>query len=143
MKQAQAAPHARATAGFGPPDAPGVGSVVRVGTDSFGEGGEEAREQRVGRRVEAEGGCAVGKEVEVLGAAYGAAVHRLDVDQARLAQPLEVQPHRVRMEAEPFRKILRGEGIDGARELAVHGEARLVAERLQHRQLIGRSGHCA
>jgi hypothetical protein len=93
--------------------------------------------------IEPERGRAVGEEVEVLGAPHRAAVHRFDVDESGFAQPLEVQPDGVRVEAEPLRQILGGERGGGARELAVHGEARLVAEGLQYRELVRRSGHCA
>ena len=72
-----------------------------------------------------------------------AAMHRLDVDQAGLAQPLEMEPHGVRVQAEPLGEVLGGQRRGGAGELAVHGEARLVAERLEHSELVGRSGHCA
>ena len=143
LECAQAAPRARAATGIGAPDAPGVGGVVGVRTDAFGQRGEQPREEDVRRWVEAQRGRAVGEEVEVLRTANRPAVYRLDVDETGLAQPLEVQTDGVGVESEPLGEILGREGGGGARELAVHREARLVAEGLQHRELVGRSGHCA
>src|SRR5262245_29919812 len=98
LEGAQATARARATTGIGAPHAPGVGSIARVGTDALGERGEQAGEEHVRRWIEAERGRAVGEEVEVLGTPDGAAVHRFDVDESGLAQPLEVEPDGVRVE---------------------------------------------
>ncbi len=116
-------------------------AAADVGADPLGEGGEQAREQRVRGRVEPERRRAVGEEVEVLWATDGAAVDRLHVDETRLTEPLEVEPDRVRVQPEPVGEVLGRQCGSGARQLAVHREARLVAERLQYRELVGLPGH--
>jgi hypothetical protein len=92
----------------------------------------------VGRRVEAQTGRAGREEVEVLRPADGAAVDGLDVDQARLAEPLEVQANGVGVEAETVGEVLGRQRLRRRRELLVHGVPRLVAERLQHREQLHR-----
>jgi hypothetical protein len=114
----------------------GVGGVVGVGTDALGHCGQEAGEQRVRGRVEAEAGCAVGQEVEVLRAPDRAAVHGLDVDEPGFAQALEVQAYGVGVEVEPVGEVVRGERPGGGGDRPVELEARLVAERLEDRQLV-------
>ena len=89
------------------PDPAGLGGVVGVGADPLGQRGEQAGEQRVRRRVEPEPGRTGAQEVEVLGPADGAAVDGLDVDQADLAQPLEVQAHGVGVDAEALGEVRR------------------------------------
>ena len=93
-------------------------------------------EQRVAGRVETETGRARRQRVDVLGPADGAPVHGLDVDEAGFAQPLEVQPHGVGVQAEAVGELGRGERGGGARELLIHGESRLVAEGFQDRQQV-------
>jgi hypothetical protein len=100
------------------------------------ERGEEAGEQGMGRRVEAEPGGAGGEEVEVLRAADGAAVHRFDVDQSGIAEAVEVEPHGVRVQPEAVGEVLGGHRRGGPGELLVHGVAGLVAQRLEHGELI-------
>ena len=71
----------------------------------------------------------------MLGPADGAAVDGLDVDQARLAEALEVEAHGVGVEAEAVGELRAPTaGAVERRELPVHGEAGLVAERLEHRE---------
>ena len=106
VERLHAAAGAGAAAGLGAPRAAGVGGVIGVGADPLGQRGEQAGEQRVRGRVEAEARAPGGEEVEVLGAADGAAVDGLDLDQARLAQAVEVQPDGVGVEAEPIGELL-------------------------------------
>ena len=80
-------------------------------------------------------GRAGGEEVEVLGPADGAAVDGLDVDQAGLAQPLEVQPDGVGVQAEALGEVLGREGGGRAGQLLVHRVAGLVAQGLEDREL--------
>src|SRR6266545_2087881 len=80
VERPQAAAGAGALAGFGAPCVTGVGGVLGIGTDAFGEGGEQAGEQRVRRGVETEPGRAVGEEVQVLGTPDSGAV---DADSSR------------------------------------------------------------
>ena len=79
----------------------------------------------------------------MLGPPDRAPVHRLDVDQAGLAQPLEVEADGVGVEAEPLGEVLGREGRGRAGQLPVHRVPRLVAQRLQHRELVGLTGHRA
>ena len=97
---------------------------------------EQPGEQGVGGRVEPEARCTGAEEIEVLGPPDGPAVDGLDVDQADLAQAFQVQTHGVGVDAESFRQLRRREGGGGAGELLVHRVAGLVAERLEHRQLM-------
>ncbi len=94
-------------------------------------------------RIEPEGGRARGEEIEVLGAPDRPSSDRLDIDEARLAEPLEVETDGIGVQREPLGQILRGQRRRGAGELPVHGEARLVSERLQHGELVGLGGHRA
>ena len=71
----------------------------------------------------------------MLGPPDRAAVHGLDVDQAGLAQPLEVQPHGVGVEAEALGEVLGRQRGGRAGQLPVHRVAGLVAEGLEHREL--------
>ncbi len=143
LERVQAALRACTPSGVGTPDPAGVGSVGGVGTDALRERGEQPGEQRVGRRVEPQRRRAGGEEIEVLRTSDRAASHRLDVDEAGLTEPLEVQSHRVGVEPEPLGKILRRERRGRACELPVHREAGLVAERLQNGELVGLTGHRA
>ena len=120
------------------PDPTGLGGVVGVGADPLGQCGEQAGEQRVRGRVEPEPGRAGAQEVEVLGTAHGAPVDRLDVDQADLAQPLEVQAHGVGVDAEALGEVRADSAAVERASSSVHRVAGLVAERLQHRELVGR-----
>ena len=72
------------------------------------------------------------EEVEVLGPPDGAPVDRLDVDQADLAEPLEVQPHGVGVDARGARRgrWRRAAAVERG-QLLVHRVAGLVAEGLQ------------
>ncbi len=65
----------------------------------------------------------------------GAAVDGLDVDQTDLAEPLEVEPHGVGVDAEPLGEIGRRERGGRARQLLVHRVAGLVAQGLEHGEL--------
>ena len=76
-----------------------------------------------------------GERVEVLGPTDRAAVDRLDVDQARLPQPLEVQADGVGVQAERIGEVLGGERRGRGGQLAVHREARLVAQGLEDLEL--------
>ena len=120
-----------------PQTRPVVGGVGGVGADALGQRGEQPGEQRVRGRVEAEPGRAGGEEVEVLGPADGAAVDGLDVDEAGLAEALEVEAHGVGVQPEARR---RGPGPTAAAveraSSSVHGVAGLVAEGLEHRELV-------
>ena len=77
----------------------------------------------------------------MLGPTDRAAVHRLDVDEAGLAEPVEVEAHGVGVEPEALGEVLGRQGRGGPGELPVHGVAGLVAERLEHRELVGLTGH--
>ena len=131
----QAAAGPRALAGLDAPRVPGVGGVVGIGADALGQRGEQAGEQRVGRRVEPEPGRAGGEEVEVLRPPDRAAVDRLDVDQPGLAQPLEVQPDGVGVQAEAVGELLGRERRGRRGQLPVHRVTGLVAQCLQHREV--------
>ncbi len=111
------------------------GRVLGVGAHPLGHRGEEPGEQRVGRRVEAEARGARRERVEVLGPTDGPAVDRLDVDEARLAQALQVEAHGVGVQAERVGEVLGGERRRRCGQLAVHREARLVAQGLQDLEL--------
>ena len=126
MRRPASAPHTR----------PVSAASSGVGADALRERGEQAGEQRVRGRVETERGRARREEIEVLGPPDGAAVHRLDVDEAGLPEALEVEAHGVGVEPEPLGEILRRERGGGAGELAVHRVPRLVAERLEHCELV-------
>ena len=76
----------------------------------------------------------------MLGPPDRAPPHRLDVDEAGLAEPLEVEADGVGVERQPLGQVLRRQGGGGAGQLPVHGESRLVSERFQHRELVGRVG---
>ena len=109
---------------LGTPHPAGVGGIGGVGADALGERGQQPGEQGVRRRVEPEGGRARGEEVEVLGTPDRATAHRLDIDQARFAEPLEVEADGVRVEREPLGEILRGQRRGRA------GELRYMAKRV-------------
>ena len=121
---------------FDAPRAADLGGFLAVGADPLGERGEQSGQQRVARRVETEPGRAGRERVDVGGPADGAAVHRLDVDEAGLAQAVEVQADGVGVQAERVGELVRGAAARRAGELAIHREARLVAERLEHRQQV-------
>jgi hypothetical protein len=87
------------------------------------------------RRVESEGRRARRQRVEVLGPADGAAVHRLGLHEPRLAEPVEVEPHGVGVQAQAVGELLGRERTGGGGQLAVHRVPRLVAKGLQHRQI--------
>ncbi len=71
----------------------------------------------------------------MLGPPHRPAVDRLDVDQADLAQPLEVEAHGVGVDAEALGEI-RGRQRGGrAGQLLVHRVAGLVAQGLEDREL--------
>ena len=136
LERTQAAAGAGAGPRLGAPDPTGGGGVVGIGADPLGHRREQAGEESVGGRVESEAGSAGAQEVEVLGPADRPAVDRLDVDQADLAQALQVQAHGVGVDAEALCQLRRRERGGGAGELLVHRVAGLVAERLEHRQLM-------
>ena len=106
LQRPQAAARPGALARLDPPGVAGVGGVVGIGADALGERGQQAGEQRVGRRVEAEAGRAGGEEVAVLRTTDGAAVDGLDVDQSDLAQAVEVQADGVRVQPEAVGELL-------------------------------------
>ena len=114
---------------------PGVGGIVGVGSDPFGEGGEETGEEGVRRRVEPEAGGSRGEEVEVLGATDGAPVHGFGVDEAGVAEALEVEPHGVGVHAETLGEVRGGQCRRRRRQLAVDGVSGLVGECLEHPQV--------
>ena len=120
---------------------PVVGGVVGVGADPLGQRGEQPGEQRVGRRVEAERRAR--RRRGSRGAGAGRPCPRwigLDVDQAGFAQALEVEAHGVGVQAERVGEILARRAASVERgQLAVHRVARLVAERLEHRELVHRA----
>ena len=72
----------------------------------------------------------------MLRTADGAPVHGLDVDESGLAQPFEVQAHRVGVQAQPLGQFGRRQRPGRARELLIHREAGLVAECFQDRQQV-------
>ena len=72
----------------------------------------------------------------MLGPPDGAAVHGLDVDQAGLAEPLEVQADGVGVEPEALGEVLGRQGGGGAGQLPVHRVAGLVAQCLEHGELV-------
>ena len=98
FQRPHAAPAPGAPTGVAAPVAADLGGVDGVGTDVLGQRREQPGEQRVRGGVEAEPGSAGGKEVEVLGPTDSAPVDRLDVDETSLAEPLEVEPHGVRVQ---------------------------------------------
>ena len=67
----------------------------------------------------------------MLGAPDGAPVDRLDVHQAGLAEPFEVEADRVRVQAERVGEFLGRQGRGRGGQLAVHRVARLVAQGLE------------
>lgn len=60
----------------------------------------------------------------------------IDVDQAGFAEAVEVQPDRIRVEPEAVSEVLGRHGRGGAGELLVHCVPSLVAQRLEHRELV-------
>src|SRR6266540_2667262 len=118
LERTQTAARAGTTTRFDTPGAARVGGVVGLGTDTLGERGQQPGEQCVRGRVEAEPGCPRCEEVEVLRATDGAAVHGLDVDEAGVPEPLEVEADRVGVDAERVGEVLRRERRRGAGELA-------------------------
>jgi hypothetical protein len=72
----------------------------------------------------------------VLGPSDRAAVDGLDIDEAGIAQPVEVQAHRVGVQPEAVGEILGRHGRCRPGEFLVHGVAGLVAQRLEHRELV-------
>jgi ATP-binding protein involved in chromosome partitioning len=135
LECAQAAARAGTPPGLGPPRAARIGGVFGIGADALREGGEQCGEQRVRRRIESHARSTVGEEVEVLGTADGATVGGLDVDDADVAQALEVEAHGVGVDPEPIGEILSRQGPGGGGELPVDGVTRLVGKRLENRQL--------
>ena len=136
LQRPEAAAGPGAGARLGAPDPTGGGGVVGVGADPLRHRREQPGQEGVGRRVEPEPGRARAQEVEVLRPAHGAAVDRLDVDQPRLAEPLEVEAHRVGVDPQALGEVGRRERGGRTRELLVHGVAGLVAQRLEHRELV-------
>src|SRR4051794_25780532 len=130
-----AAPRARAASELGAPLLADLGGVLGARADVLGERAEQAGQQGVGGRVEPQRRCAGRERVEVLRAAHGPPVHRLGLDEPRLAQPVEVETHRVGMEAEAVGEVLGGQRLRRRGELAVHRVPRLVAQRLEHGQI--------
>ena len=121
-----------------PPRVAGGRRVVGVGADPLGERGEEAGEQRVAGRVETETGRARCEGIDVLGTPDRAAVHGLDLDEAGFAQSLEVETHRVGVDAETVGQLARRQRGGRAGELLVHRKTRFIAQRFQDRQQV----HC-
>ena len=72
----------------------------------------------------------------MLRAPDGAPVDRLGVDEAGLAEAIEVEPHGVGVDAERVGEVLGRQRGGRAGELLVHRVPGLVAERLQHRELV-------
>ena len=120
-----------ASAGLGPPHEAGVGRVVGVGPEALGHRREQAGEQRVGGRIEAEPGGARRQEVVVLGPPDGAPVDGLGLDETGLAEPLEVEPDGVRVQAERIGEFLGRQGRGRGGQLAVHRVPGLVAQGLE------------
>jgi hypothetical protein len=121
-----------APAGIRAPRAPDRRRFIGVGADALGERGEQSREQRVARRIEAEARCAGRERVDVLRTADGAAAYRFDFDQAGFSQLLEVQPDRVGVDAQAIGELVRAERVRRRRQLPIHRVAGLVAEGLEH-----------
>ena len=127
---------ARPAAGVGAPFTPDAGGVGRLRADVLGERSEQTGEQRVGRRVEAEARRSRGEEVQMLRASDGPAVYRFHVDQAGVPQAIQVEADRVGMKAEAIGEILCRHRCGRARQLFVHGVPGLVAQRLEHCELV-------
>ncbi len=125
-----------ALGGLAAPRPAGLLGVGGVGAEPLGHRGEEAGEDGVGRRIEVEARCPAGERVDVLRAPDGATVHRLHVDEARLAHALEVHAHRVRVEPEALGQLGGAKGPGRAGQLAIQQIARLVTERLEHRETV-------
>ncbi len=123
-------------AGVAAPVVADPGGVGTFGADVLRQRREQPGEQRVGGRVEAEPWGAGSQEVEVLGPADGAAVHRLDVDEPGVAEAVEVEPHGVRVQPEAVGEVLGRHGRSRPGELLVHGVAGLVTQCFEHRELI-------
>ena len=97
--------------------------------------GEQAGQQRVRRRVEPEAGSTRREEVAVLGTADRPAVDCLGVDEARIAETVEVEADRVGVQPEAVGELLGRERRGRRRQLAVHRVAGLVTQGLQHREI--------
>src|SRR3989440_1604173 len=141
VERPHAAAGAGALAGLGAPGVAGIGSVVGIGADPLGEARQQTGEQRVRRGYEAEAGRAVGEEIEMLGATDGAAMDGLGLDQARVAQAIEVQAHGVGVEPEPIGELSRRQRRRRRSQLPVHRVPGLVPQRLEDRELIGPACH--
>ena len=96
----------RRPASLAPRRARSRSASAAVGTDALGQRGEQAGEQRVRGGSKPRPGAPAASEVDVLRPADGAAVHGLDVDEAGLAQALEVQAHGVGVQAEAVGELL-------------------------------------
>ena len=70
----------------------------------------------------------------MLGPTDGAPVDGFDVDQAGLAEAVEVEAHGVGVDAERLGEVLGRQRRGGARQLLVHRVAGVVAEGLEHLQ---------
>jgi hypothetical protein len=112
-----------------------------AGPDPLGQRAEQTGQHGVGIGVVAHGRRTGREEVEVLRATDGAAVHGFDVDEARLAEPVEVEPDGVGVDAERLGKILRRQSRGRPGELLIHGVPGLVAQRLEHCELVDGFGH--
>ena len=109
-----------------------VRAAVASAPDGLGERGEQAGEEHVRGRVEPEAGRTGRERVAVLRTADGAAVDDLDVDEARVLQPLEVQPHGVGVQVERVGEVAGAARRGRSGQLPVERVAGLVAEGLQH-----------
>jgi hypothetical protein len=85
----------------------------------------------MGGWVEAEAGRPGGEEIQMLGPPDGSSMHRLGVDEARLAEPLEVQSHGVGVDAEAIGELGGRQRGRRQRPLPIHGVAGLIGERLE------------
>ena len=135
LECADAGTAARPLAGLESPGVTGVGRILGIGADSLGQRCEQAGKQRVRRRIEAETWRSGGKEVEVLGASDGSAMHSLDIDEIDVAQALEMQPYGVGVDAEAVGKVLCRQRRSRCRKLSIDRESSVVGECLEHRRI--------
>ncbi len=103
-----------------------------VGAARLRQRAEQTRQEHVGGRVEAQPGRAGRQGVAMLGASDPTAVDRLDLEQAGVAQALEVQADGVRVQPERLGEVRGRARRRGSGQLPVERVAGLVAQGLQH-----------
>ena len=114
---------------------------LSAGAGSPGDAEQEASQQRERRRFEPERRRAGGNGVQMLGSAHATAGIGPYLEQANIAHPLEVGPHRVRVQVQRVGDVRSGQRKRGPSQFEIDGVAGVVAQGLEDGQSVGsRSG---